>query len=106
MKLVRLWVNNYKNLRNCEIEFSQPFLLNAVRETLRDVRDVERILGRLSQVNGNARDVMALRLSLECLPDQRRSIHLLPLRRHVRRLEKLSVQDNLDGLHCVVPSTV
>jgi energy-coupling factor transporter ATP-binding protein EcfA2 len=30
MKLERLWIKNYKNLRNCEIEFSQPHLLNAV----------------------------------------------------------------------------
>ena len=30
MKLVSLWVNNHKNLRNCTIEFDQPSLLNAV----------------------------------------------------------------------------
>jgi len=30
VKLVRLRVNAYKNLRDCEIEFAQPFLLNAM----------------------------------------------------------------------------
>jgi energy-coupling factor transporter ATP-binding protein EcfA2 len=30
MRLERLWINDYKNLRNCEIEFPQPHLLNAV----------------------------------------------------------------------------
>lgn len=30
MKLSRLWIKNYKNLRNCEIEFAQPHLLNAI----------------------------------------------------------------------------
>ena len=30
MKLGHLRVKNYKNLRNCEIEFAQPHLLNAI----------------------------------------------------------------------------
>lgn len=30
MKLRRLWVKNYKNLCNCEIEFSQAPWLNAI----------------------------------------------------------------------------
>ena len=30
MKLERLWIKNYKNLRNCEIEFAQPHLLHAI----------------------------------------------------------------------------
>jgi len=47
----------------------QPFLLNSVRETLGNIRDVERTVGRLSQLSGNARDVVALRLSLESLPE-------------------------------------
>jgi DNA mismatch repair protein MutS len=47
----------------------QPFLLNSVRETLRNIRDMERTIGRLSQGTGNARDLAALRVSLEALPD-------------------------------------
>lgn len=30
MKLRRLWIDRFKNLRNCEVIFEQPFLLNAV----------------------------------------------------------------------------
>lgn len=30
MKLGRLWIKDYKNLRDCEIEFPRPHLLNAV----------------------------------------------------------------------------
>jgi len=30
MKLKRLWIKDYKNLRNCEVEFPQHHLLNAV----------------------------------------------------------------------------
>jgi DNA mismatch repair protein MutS len=59
----------------------QPFLLSSVRETLGNIRDVERTVGRLSQLSGNARDVVALRLSLESLPELR--IHLAALARAV-----------------------
>jgi DNA mismatch repair protein MutS len=47
----------------------QPYLLGSVRETLGSIRDVERTVGRLSQLSGNARDVVALRVSLESLPE-------------------------------------
>jgi DNA mismatch repair protein MutS len=47
----------------------QPFLLSSVRGTLNNIRDIERTVGRLSQLSGNARDVVALRLSLESLPE-------------------------------------
>ena len=47
----------------------QPFLLSSVRETLGNIRDIERTVGRLSQSSGNARDVVALRFSLESLPE-------------------------------------
>jgi DNA mismatch repair protein MutS len=59
----------------------QPFLLSSVREILGNIRDVERTVGRLSQLSGNARDVVALRLSLESLPELR--IHLAALARAV-----------------------
>ncbi|MBV9674051.1 MAG: DNA mismatch repair protein MutS [Verrucomicrobia bacterium] len=45
------------------------FLLSAIRETLQQIRDIERTLGRLSQGAGNARDMVSLKLSLACLPD-------------------------------------
>ena len=67
----------------------QPFLLSAVRETLGNIRDVERTLGRLSQLNGNARDVVALRLSLESLPE---------LKGHLAALAKAVLAEEQDFL--------
>ncbi len=46
--------------------------LTELREKLRDVKDLERIIGRLSTSSGNARDMIGLKLSLLCLPDIRR----------------------------------
>jgi DNA mismatch repair protein MutS len=46
----------------------QPFLLNACRESMRGIRDVERTLSRVSQGTGGPRDLAAIRHSLEALP--------------------------------------
>ena len=50
---------------------AESFLLTSVREALKGIRDIERTVGRLSQAGGNARDLLALRTSLEQLPDLR-----------------------------------
>jgi DNA mismatch repair protein MutS len=44
------------------------FSLDAFRQQLASVRDLERTLGRLSSGSGNARDLVALRVALEQLP--------------------------------------
>ncbi len=44
------------------------FGLDAFRQQLTNVRDLERTLGRLSSGSGNARDLAALRLALEQIP--------------------------------------
>jgi DNA mismatch repair protein MutS len=44
------------------------FGLDAFRQQLAKVRDLERTLGRLSSGSGNARDLVALRLALEQIP--------------------------------------
>jgi DNA mismatch repair protein MutS len=44
------------------------FGLDAFRQQLANVRDLERTLGRLSSGSGNARDLVALRLALEQVP--------------------------------------
>jgi len=67
----------------------QSFLLNAVRGALTEIRDVERTLGRLSQGSGNARDVAALRVSLEALPD---------LKEHLRALAKATLSQEKGAL--------
>jgi len=47
---------------------------SALQERLRQVRDVERLVARLVQGSGNARDLIALRVSLEQLPALRVSL--------------------------------
>ena len=47
---------------------------NLLQERLRQVRDVERLVARLVQGSGNARDLIALRVSLEQLPDLKKAL--------------------------------
>ena len=58
---------------------AEPFLLGKTREALRGIRDIERTVSRLSQGGGNARDLLALRGSLEQIPE---------LKEHVAALER------------------
>ncbi|HEY2627188.1 MAG TPA: DNA mismatch repair protein MutS [Candidatus Udaeobacter sp.] len=46
----------------------EPDLLAALRASLKLIRDIERSVGRLSQASGNARDLVALKISLEQIP--------------------------------------
>jgi len=46
----------------------EPDLLGSIRNELKGIRDLERAAGRLSQASGNARDLMALKTSLEQIP--------------------------------------
>ncbi|HJX24564.1 MAG TPA: DNA mismatch repair protein MutS [Chthoniobacterales bacterium] len=46
----------------------EPDLLASIRAELKSIRDIERAAGRLSQVSGNARDLVALKTSLEQIP--------------------------------------
>ncbi|MBV8483279.1 MAG: DNA mismatch repair protein MutS [Verrucomicrobia bacterium] len=67
----------------------QPFLLNACRESMRGVRDVERTLSRVSQGTGGPRDLAAIRHSLEALP---------PLVDHLTALEKAALAKEENSL--------
>jgi len=51
--------------------------LESFRASLREVRDLERTLSRLSAGSGNARDLVALRLALEQIPRLRQCLHAL-----------------------------
>src|SRR5213083_2628718 len=55
----------------------EPDLLASLRETLRSIRDLERAVGRLSQASGNARDLVALKISLEQIPSVKRELQRL-----------------------------
>jgi DNA mismatch repair protein MutS len=46
----------------------EPDLLAAIRSELKSIRDIERAAGRLSQASGNARDLVALKTSLQQIP--------------------------------------
>jgi DNA mismatch repair protein MutS len=46
----------------------EPDLLAAIRAQLKSIRDIERATSRLSQASGNARDLVALKFSLQQIP--------------------------------------
>src|SRR5438445_4679071 len=46
----------------------EPDLLDSIRMELKSIRDIERAVGRLSQDSGNARDLVALKASLQQIP--------------------------------------
>ena len=46
----------------------EPDLLASIRAELKSIRDIERAVGRLSQASGNARDLAALKISLQQIP--------------------------------------
>jgi len=52
---------------------------NILQERLRQIRDVERLVARLVQGSGNARDLIALRVSLEQLPGVREALDHHPV---------------------------
>jgi len=73
---LRAWI--LQPLRNLmELEHRQQMIANLLQETdllaslrasLKLIRDIERAAGRLSQASGNARDLVALKISLEQIP--------------------------------------
>jgi DNA mismatch repair protein MutS len=52
-------------------------ILAAFREQLKNVRDIERVLARLSVGTGNARDLVALKESLAALPNLKNTLTML-----------------------------
>lgn len=56
----------------------EPMLLSQLRVLLKDVRDLERTSGRLSQGSGNGRDLQMLAISLEVVPGLKTLLSELP----------------------------
>ena len=52
----------------------EPDLIASIRAELKSIRDVERAAGRLSQAWGNARDLVALKTSLQQIPALKREL--------------------------------
>ena len=75
-RLLRRWISKplvVPSLINSRLEAGEEMLrsrptLSDLREAMKEVRDLERILGRLSCEVGSARDLVALRESLEKVP--------------------------------------
>jgi DNA mismatch repair protein MutS len=55
----------------------EPDLLGSIRAELKGIRDLERAAGRLSQASGNARDLVALKISLQQIPGLRTELNKL-----------------------------
>ena len=55
----------------------EPDLLASLREVLQSIRDLERASGRLGQASGNARDLVALKISLQQIPELKRELQKL-----------------------------
>ncbi|MEP7249722.1 MAG: DNA mismatch repair protein MutS [Spartobacteria bacterium] len=67
---------------NCRQQFiadllHEADLLASLREALKTIRDLERAAGRLSQASGNARDLVALKVSLQQIPELKRELQTL-----------------------------
>src|SRR6201981_78153 len=52
----------------------EPDVLGSIRAELKAIRDIERAAGRLSQASGNARDLVALKTSLQQIPALKRGL--------------------------------
>jgi DNA mismatch repair protein MutS len=77
----------------------EPDLLVSIRAELKSIRDIERAAGRLSQTSGNARDLVALKTSLQKIPGLKRELASL--------IERISFgTDRADRSHSSFPSHV
>src|SRR5881398_1199709 len=73
---LRAWIlQPLRDLRELECRqqmiadlLQEPDLLASLRASLKLIRDIERAISRLSQASGNARDLVALKISLEQIP--------------------------------------
>src|SRR5437867_6967260 len=55
----------------------EPDVLASIRAELKSIRDIQRAIGRLSQASGNARDLVALKFSLQQIPKLKRELQKL-----------------------------
>src|SRR5215813_8754219 len=55
----------------------EPDLLAAIRAQMKSIRDIERATSRLSQASGNARDLVALKFSLQEIPKLKHELQKL-----------------------------
>src|SRR5437762_1764812 len=75
----------------------EPDMLVAIRGELKLIRDIERATGRLSQASGNARDLVALKTSLQEIPALKADIQNL-LDRLAFGASRVNEQDEAESL--------
>jgi DNA mismatch repair protein MutS len=73
-----------------ETFINNSFGLDAFRQQLANVRDLERTLGRLSSGSGNARDLVALRMALEQIPALKETLNTVGARTARPQVDNLS----------------
>jgi len=78
------------------------FGLDAFRQQLANVRDLERTLGRLSSGSGNARDLVALRMALEQIPALKSTLHELVGTRSTASLIKEEIMDAVERVPTLI----
>src|SRR5215510_5356831 len=89
-RMLRSWIlQPLRNLHELERRqqmiadlLQEPDLLAAIRAQLKSIRDIERATSRLSQASGNARDLVALKFSLQEIPKLKNE-----LRKLIERME-------------------
>ncbi|MDD2710684.1 MAG: DNA mismatch repair protein MutS [Verrucomicrobiae bacterium] len=98
-RLLRDWVSNpLRSVEkiNARLEVIGELLRDSsfmaqLREKLGEVKDLERLIGRLASGGGNARDLLGLRLSLEALPDLRKLTTRLQTPLAVENHQRISI---------------
>jgi DNA mismatch repair protein MutS len=74
---------------------AESFLLTKCRESLKNIRDIERCTGRLAQGSGNPRDLFALHTSLAQVPALRADLDALPSQQSESGSLKSEILDHL-----------
>jgi DNA mismatch repair protein MutS len=75
----------------------EPDLLASIRTELKSIRDIERAIGRLSQASGNARDLVALKTSLQQIPKLKAELHKLIERISFGKTSTVAEEDGAPG---------
>lgn len=80
-------------------ELKQNFnLRRSLRESMRDIRDLERLLTRIETESANGRDLVALKVSLACLPAVKRLLGETKATLLTRAAQNIGLYEDLTAL--------
>lgn len=65
-----------KRLEAVEELYNNPFMLEEIREALKEIYDIERIIGKISNQNVNGKDMVSLKISLSKIPNIKETLKL------------------------------